>query len=164
MGKLFEDKRLSIVQGVGYPNPNRSHFRSMAIWQSARLDEADHGQYGWLGRTLDQHATPETAPDAVYAGTGAVPVALWGRRSTAAAIASLDDLSLAVPAELLRRALAEPVGASALAQFVARASDEAFVTAERLTAVGRASQGRQRLWRLAPCAAVEGHCGTAEGG
>ena len=31
--ELFQDGRLAIVQGVGYPNPNRSHFRSMAIWQ-----------------------------------------------------------------------------------------------------------------------------------
>ena len=56
-GKLFDDGRLAVVQGVGYPNPNRSHFRSMAIWQSARLDEADHGQYGWLGRTLDSEGS-----------------------------------------------------------------------------------------------------------
>lgn len=139
-GKLFEDKRLSIVQGVGYPNPNRSHFRSMAIWHAARLEESDHGQYGWLGRCLDQRVAPETSPDAVYAGAGAVPVALWGRRSTTAAISSLDDLSLAVPAEMLRAAATEPVGASDLAQLVARANDEAFTTAERLTAVTREPQ------------------------
>ena len=35
-GRLLESGRLAIVPGVGYPNPNRSHFRSMAIWQSAR--------------------------------------------------------------------------------------------------------------------------------
>ena len=106
MGKLFEDKRLSIVQGVGYPNPNRSHFRSMAIWQSARLDEADLvNTAGW--GVLSISATPDTSPDAVYAGTGAVPLRC-GRRSTTAAIPSLDDLSLAVPAEMLRGAAAEP--------------------------------------------------------
>src|SRR6185503_9165021 len=33
---LFESGRLAIVQGVGYPNPNRSHFESMTIWQTAR--------------------------------------------------------------------------------------------------------------------------------
>ena len=35
-GKLLESGRLGIVPGVGYPNPNRSHFASMAIWQTAR--------------------------------------------------------------------------------------------------------------------------------
>src|SRR5579863_4008838 len=42
IAKLLEDGRLAIVQGVGYPNPNRSHFESMRIWQTARLaGEAD---------------------------------------------------------------------------------------------------------------------------
>ena len=44
--------RLAVVQGVGYPNPDRSHFRSMEIWETARLE---HGalETGWLGRALD---------------------------------------------------------------------------------------------------------------
>src|SRR5919108_1488546 len=36
MGKLLEKGSLTIVQGVGYPNPSRSHFESMAVWQTAR--------------------------------------------------------------------------------------------------------------------------------
>src|SRR5262245_20684999 len=36
--KLLQDKQLAVVQSVGYPNPNRSHFESMAIWNTARLD------------------------------------------------------------------------------------------------------------------------------
>ena len=39
--RLLESGRLAIVPGVGYPNPNRSHFESMAIWQTARLDPDD---------------------------------------------------------------------------------------------------------------------------
>src|SRR5262249_32752686 len=39
LAKLLEDGRLAIVQGVGYPNPSRSHFESMAIWHTARFDE-----------------------------------------------------------------------------------------------------------------------------
>ena len=52
--ELFDDGRLSIVGGVGYPNPDRSHFRSMAIWQTAKFDDAQHRGYGWLGSALDQ--------------------------------------------------------------------------------------------------------------
>src|SRR5262245_21942844 len=37
--ELFDDGRMSIIQGVGYPNPNRSHFRSMDIWHSANPDK-----------------------------------------------------------------------------------------------------------------------------
>ena len=46
---LFEDGRLAIVQGVGYPNPDRSHFRSMAIWQTAKFDPEGLTGHGWLG-------------------------------------------------------------------------------------------------------------------
>lgn len=49
---LFDDGHLAIVQGVGYPNPNRSHFRSTEIWQTA--SDADRTEnHGWLGRYFD---------------------------------------------------------------------------------------------------------------
>ncbi len=47
---LLEDHALSIVQGVGYPNPNESHFRSMDIWQAAST--AENLSEGWLGKAL----------------------------------------------------------------------------------------------------------------
>ncbi len=53
---LFDQKRLAVVQGVGYPEPNRSHFRSMDIWQTARPTEVTNT--GWLGRWHDA-----TGPD-----------------------------------------------------------------------------------------------------
>ncbi|MFI9382338.1 DUF1501 domain-containing protein [Kutzneria sp. NPDC052558] len=49
--KLWDDKRLAIVRGVGYPKPDHSHFRSMAIWQTASPDSPQ--PTGWLGRWLD---------------------------------------------------------------------------------------------------------------
>src|SRR5207245_5391921 len=52
-GKLLQKGQFSIVQGVGYPNPNRSHFESMAIWHSARFDPEERNNLGWLGRALD---------------------------------------------------------------------------------------------------------------
>jgi uncharacterized protein (DUF1501 family) len=49
---LYDAGRLSVIQGVGYPNPNRSHFRSTEIWQTA--SESDRiEKYGWLGRYFD---------------------------------------------------------------------------------------------------------------
>ena len=49
---LYDAGQLSIVQGVGYPNPNRSHFRSTEIWQTASgADQVE--RYGWLGRYFD---------------------------------------------------------------------------------------------------------------
>lgn len=49
--RLYGEKRLAIVRGVGYPKPDRSHFRSMDIWQTAQPDRP--GNTGWLGRWLD---------------------------------------------------------------------------------------------------------------
>ncbi len=56
MGALLERGQLALVPGVGYPNPNRSHFESMAIWQTARLDPEEHAGPGWIGRGLDAQA------------------------------------------------------------------------------------------------------------
>lgn len=49
---LYDAGQLGIVQGVGYPNPNRSHFRSTEIWQTAS-DAERFEKYGWLGRYFD---------------------------------------------------------------------------------------------------------------
>jgi len=50
---LLDQSSLSIINGVGYDRPNRSHFRSMDIWQSASSSE-DIVTTGWIGRYLDQ--------------------------------------------------------------------------------------------------------------
>ena len=49
---LYDAGQLAVVQGVGYPNPNRSHFRSTEIWQTA-ADAQQVEKYGWLGRYFD---------------------------------------------------------------------------------------------------------------
>src|SRR3984885_12808164 len=49
---LYDAGNLSVVQGVGYPNPNRSHFRSTEIWQTAS-DSEQIEKYGWVGRYFD---------------------------------------------------------------------------------------------------------------
>ena len=49
---LYEDGSLAVINGVGYPNPDRSHFRSMDIWHSAS-QSSEYINTGWLGRYLD---------------------------------------------------------------------------------------------------------------
>jgi uncharacterized protein (DUF1501 family) len=51
--KLYDAKQLAVIRGVGYPKPDRSHFRSMDIWQTA--NPVRPGTTGWLGRWLDNH-------------------------------------------------------------------------------------------------------------
>jgi uncharacterized protein (DUF1501 family) len=49
---LYDNGRVAVVQGVGYPNPNRSHFRSMEIWETAS-DANQRQVHGWIGRYFD---------------------------------------------------------------------------------------------------------------
>ncbi len=60
---LFDEGEVSILNSVGYPNPNRSHFRSMDIWQSAS-DPSEHLPTGWIGRFLDHHCQDLPYPPA----------------------------------------------------------------------------------------------------
>jgi len=52
MQALYENGELAIINNVGYPNPDRSHFRSMDIWHTAS-DSDVYLKTGWLGRMLD---------------------------------------------------------------------------------------------------------------
>src|SRR5579864_7184186 len=91
LAKLCENKRLSVVQGVGYPNPDRSHFRSMEIWESGRL-EAGALETGWLGRALDDLPTkPGDDSPALHIGNRTFPLALRAKRTEVPAIASLEQ-------------------------------------------------------------------------
>src|SRR5437899_1898116 len=64
--RLLESGRLAVVQGVGYPNPSRSHFKAMAIWHSADVslprggdaDAESRAVLGWIGRALDEGRRP----------------------------------------------------------------------------------------------------------
>jgi uncharacterized protein (DUF1501 family) len=49
---LYDKGMVAIVHGVGYPNPDHSHFRSTEIWQTAAPDRYEHT--GWLGRYFDE--------------------------------------------------------------------------------------------------------------
>lgn len=56
LGKLYESGLVSILNSVGYPNPNRSHFRSMDIWHTA-VDSNQYSKTGWLGRYMDAYCS-----------------------------------------------------------------------------------------------------------
>jgi hypothetical protein len=64
---LYGDGNLGMIQGVGYPNPNRSHFRSTEIWQTASDSDRNESE-GWLGRYFDnccRGADPSTVGVAI---------------------------------------------------------------------------------------------------
>ena len=47
--RLYDENKMAVIMGIGYPEPNRSHFRSMDIWHTAEPEIAS--SEGWLGKT-----------------------------------------------------------------------------------------------------------------
>jgi uncharacterized protein (DUF1501 family) len=107
--KLLEQHRLAIVQGVGYPNPNRSHFDSMAIWHTART-AVDKAAPGWLARAIDGRTGSGSGGDAPALHiheSFPLPGALAGGRQVVPSMARLEQF---------RRRLGLPPGPDSDAQ------------------------------------------------
>jgi uncharacterized protein (DUF1501 family) len=73
---LWEQGQLAVVQGVGYPNPERSHFEAMDIWQSA--DPKRNQTTGWLGRTAVEISAGGGGVPILHLGPSRQPLALVG--------------------------------------------------------------------------------------
>lgn len=90
----FDKGQLAIVQGVGYPNPNRSHFRAMEIWQTAEPTKPP--QEGWLGRYLDAACCGQDKPIASGSFGGVslndtLPLSLWTEHVLVPSIGSINS-------------------------------------------------------------------------
>lgn len=118
---LYDAGQLAVVRGVGYPNPDRSHFRSMAIWQTAAPESPQ--STGWLGRWLDAAGADPLL--AVNVGP-VLPPLLAGQRCAGAALPTTGALTL--PGGVLGsglRALDTPTaGAPTLQQHVAQSGSD----------------------------------------
>ncbi|MBV8086720.1 MAG: DUF1501 domain-containing protein [Chloroflexi bacterium] len=84
---LFDQKAVAVVQGVGYPNPNRSHFQSMQIWQTASPDNSL--STGWLGR-YDEASLQGQRLGALNFGDQ-LPRTLWTEHTVVPSIGSLNN-------------------------------------------------------------------------
>jgi uncharacterized protein (DUF1501 family) len=141
--RLLNDGKLAIVQGVGYPNPNRSHFESMRIWHTARPDAAEAAGSGWIGRVLDgRAATSPSGPGAIFVGSSPSPVAVRGRRSAPITMDRADDFLLEDGAarHSIRPKAAED---DELTAFIRRSTLDAYATADRMATITRVAPGRR---------------------
>lgn len=140
--ELFDEGQLHIVQGVGYANPDRSHFRSMDIWQSARPD-TEYTQDGWVGRALDntieQHVG--TMP-ALALGTESLPLSLVSTKVNVPAVQNLKSYKLdfgnTAAADrkrhlaALNSLTAKPAAANSQLDFLRQTTSTAVTSSERL--------------------------------
>jgi uncharacterized protein (DUF1501 family) len=134
--RLLERSQLGIIQGVGYPNPNRSHFVSMDIWQTASFNPDE--PYGWLGQGTERLGA---AVNGLFVGATDSPRALKGPSGRAVSLRSLADYELKVaggPDNTARRRVVENFAAGNenaagdLSDLVKQAARETYRSAARL--------------------------------
>ena len=86
--ELMQAGLCGAVQGVGYPNPNRSHFASMDIWHTAEV--TGRGGRGWLGQALEKHMPPANAGMDTLSIGNAAPLALLGEEQRPVSFAKAE--------------------------------------------------------------------------
>ncbi len=134
---LYKEGRLAIVQGVGYPEPDRSHFRSMEIWQTASTEKLPPTA-GWLGRFIDQ--LPQKTDDPALPGlafTGSLPQACQADKAVVPVVGELETFAGAEQPEqkeiALRRKLSTASGtANGSVQFLRNQAAAVYRTVDRL--------------------------------
>ncbi len=86
--ELYDQGKVAIIQGIGYPNPSRSHFRSMDIWHTCEPDKL--GSEGWVGRAIrDADPNKENVLTGVNFGRG-LPRALAAPGVPVASVGNLE--------------------------------------------------------------------------
>lgn len=78
----YSEGRVAVVQGVGYPEPNRSHFKSAEIWHTGRASGRDSGP-GWIGHLANEIWEDQVNPDRIVHVGGQQPYSLQSRRHPA---------------------------------------------------------------------------------
>lgn len=129
LAELYKEGKVAVIQNVGYPQPNRSHFRSMEIWQSASPD--GKLKDGWIGRHLDQQTTLGALNPVMALGLSTEkPLALQGEKASVPCFASLADIQNMIGDPDAERMLRQIQGADAMmgseSQVVQQASKTAL--------------------------------------
>jgi len=144
--KLYADGLMTIVHGVGYPNPSQSHFRSMDIWNVGHLRESI--TEGWLGQAMFQnkagafHLGGETAPLALQGGTVKAPsiasLAEFQRKFLSGNAADASEQE-----SLVRSTSNGEAGGNDLLDFVQRTATTTYAAGDRLKLLNKNYEAKQ---------------------
>ena len=141
MKRLYDDGKLAVIQGIGYPNPNRSHFRSMDIWHTCEPDK--QGTEGWLGRAtreIDPHK--ENVLTAVNFGRGlpralaapGVPVASVGNLATYGVLTGIEEEDQRTDAlDIFSKIYSPTIGRSSVVDYLSQTGMDALKGADILS-------------------------------
>lgn len=128
LAALYKQGKVAVIQNVGYPRPNRSHFKSMEIWQSASPEGML--KYGWIGRHFDQQMTTGPLNPVVAVGLSTdKPLALNGQKASIPCFASLADIQSMVGDPDAERMLRQIQGMDAMEGSNARVVQQASKSA-----------------------------------
>ncbi len=141
MKRLYDEGKLAIIQGVGYANPNRSHFRSMDIWHTCEPDK--QGTEGWLGRAIRElDPTKENVLTGVNFGRGlpralaapGVPVASVGNLATYGVLTGIDAEDQRVDAlDVFSKIYSPTIGRSSVVDYLSQTGMDALKGADILS-------------------------------
>lgn len=165
--ELLQSGRLAVVQGVGYPDPNRSHFESMDIWHTCR--RRNEGRVdGWLGRWMEKASSAGTDPQAMHLGSDKLPLALLSRRVRVPSVDSLEDFRLRgtedsrfretlkalgdTPSPSFSANASGDPGDGGLLSFVQSSTSAAITASERLATVAAKAADSSVVWPQSPLA------------
>lgn len=135
--RLYDEKRLAVIQGIGYPNPDRSHFESMDIWQLADPKRANAS--GWLARTIPGMTISDAGVPGMYIGSDRLPVAMQGADGGVISLADRSTFRLQVSGNApTRKKLLEDLNADTggpnadLAAFVRKRQLQTYTSLQKL--------------------------------
>ena len=132
LAALQDQGHLHVIQGVGYPNAHRSHFRSMDVWQSGSVNVSAQST-GWLGRYLDSECAGEPSHTALHMGND-LPLALRGENQAGYAYGNLRRA-----AALLQRVDTTPIKEIPTDAYVSKLLTDTRVSTRYLLAQQRRS-------------------------
>lgn len=143
--ELYQQSNLCVVQGVGYPNPDQSHFRSMDIWQAGST--AQHLPDGWLGRAMARKNTLQGFH--VGMDNENAPLAFDGAPAKVPSLARLEDFQIRTAASsgtdrLQQRTVIEEAArgkqGADLLDFVRQTADNTYASGKRLREIAGSYQ------------------------
>jgi uncharacterized protein (DUF1501 family) len=147
VSELMEAGQFSVLQGVGYASPNRSHFESMDIWHTCHRKE-DRKREGWIGNLLSStvDASSTDAPG-LHLGTEDQPLALASRDLQVPSVASIEQFRMQIADDQrLKQSVQQLVGESKsvaggdLLNFIQAGTSSALAASERLDTALKSSQ------------------------
>jgi len=137
--QMYDEGKVAVIQGIGYPQASRSHFRSMDIWHTCESEKV--GTDGWLGRALrDIDPHHENVLTGVNFGRGlprsmvteGVPVASVGMLETYGVLTSIEDEDRTQALDIFSKMYSPAIGRSTVEDYISQTGMDALKGADIL--------------------------------